>query len=333
MIKALIVFVLVNAAAVAQTPLGTSFTYQGELKEIGLSAIGDFDFEFNLLDDEDPFFGNLIATQSFRDVRVEDGLFSVELDFGDVFTGDALWLEIRVRSSGNGALTALFPLQKLTAAPYAFYARRAEEADRAMSADNADLLDGLDSQDFVSLEVDPTVPASVKDGIAWSELNGVPAGFADNVDDTGSGVPVGTVVAFAGTQPPAGWLLCDGSEISRTTYADLFAVLGGTWGPGDGQTTFALPDLQGRVALGSGAGTDLSSRAIGELGGEESHLLTVDEMPSHRHTIGFTRGDQNGGIGARFIGGSGGANTSAEGGDQPHNNLPPFTVVHYIIKY
>lgn len=131
---------------------------------------------------------------------------------------------------------------------------------------------------------------------------------------------------------PAGWLLCDGSEVPRTTFAGLFSVLGGTWGIGDGINTFNLPDLQGRAAIGSGTGSGLSERLIGDLGGQETHQLTVDEMPSHSHTIGFTQGDQNGGIGVRFLGG-GGPSTSSAGGDQPHNNLQPFAVVHGIIKH
>ncbi|HZY09364.1 MAG TPA: phage tail protein, partial [Ilumatobacteraceae bacterium] len=68
-------------------------------------------------------------------------------------------------------------------------------------------------------------------------------------------VPIGTMVAFGGTAAPSGWLFCDGSNVSRTTYADLFAAIGVTWGPGDGSTTFKLPDLRGRSLLGAGVGS------------------------------------------------------------------------------
>lgn len=324
----------------AQVALGTSFAYQGRLEVLGSPATGSFDFEFRLYDDPDPFAATLIGTDTHAGVVVDDGLFTVELDFGDVFDGEASWLEIRVRRSSGGVLTSLFPLQPLTAAPNAHFTRRAGTAATAghatssAQAANADRLDGLDSLAFVTSEVDPTVPASVKDGVSWSELSGIPAGFADGVDNVGTGgVPVGTIVAFAGATLPSGWLLCDGSAVSRTTFAALFAVLGGTWGIGDGLTTFNLPDLQGRVPLGSGAGAGLSPRTITDQGGEETHLLTVAEMPSHRHTFGFSTGDQNGGIGVRFLNSGSGVSTSAEGGDQPHNNMQPFTVVHYIVKH
>lgn len=108
-------------------PLGTSFTYQGQLTEAGLLANGDFDIRFNLLDDPDPVIGTLLASDTALNVPVSDGLFSVEIDFGQVFTGEALWLEIQVRPAGNGALTPLLPTQPLTATPYALFALNGNE--------------------------------------------------------------------------------------------------------------------------------------------------------------------------------------------------------------
>lgn len=97
-------------------------------------------------------------------------------------------------------------------------------------------------------------------------------------------LPSGTVLPYAGSSAPSGWLLCDGSAVSRTTYARLFAVIGTTFGAGDGSTTFNLPDTRGRSVLGAGSGTGLTSRALGATGGAETHTLTEDEMPSHTHT-------------------------------------------------
>jgi len=99
-------------------------------------------------------------------------------------------------------------------------------------------------------------------------------------------VPVGTLLDFAGATPPAGYLLCNGQAVSRTTYAVLFAVLGSTWGGGDGSTTFNLPDLRRRVTIGAG-GTAVAGpgTALGNNGGAETVALTLGNIPSHMHGI------------------------------------------------
>jgi microcystin-dependent protein len=91
---------------------------------------------------------------------------------------------------------------------------------------------------------------------------------------------------YAGTGAvPTGYLLCDGSAISRTTYADLFAAIGTTWGVGDGTTTFNLPDTRRRVSMGKGgSGSSTIGNAVGNTGGEETHTLIEAEMPTHTHT-------------------------------------------------
>jgi microcystin-dependent protein len=89
---------------------------------------------------------------------------------------------------------------------------------------------------------------------------------------------IGGIIQFAGSVVPNGYLLCDGAAVSRTDYADLFSVIGTTYGNGDNSTTFNLPNLSGKVAMGNGGG-----RSLGNTGGEESHLLISSEMPSHSH--------------------------------------------------
>jgi microcystin-dependent protein len=98
-------------------------------------------------------------------------------------------------------------------------------------------------------------------------------------------VPVGAVELFAGSppDPSTGWLIADGTCISRATYATLFAVVGETFGMCDGEFNFALPDMRGRVPVGAGAGVDLTARSLGELFGEETHRLTIGQMPGHSH--------------------------------------------------
>lgn len=88
---------------------------------------------------------------------------------------------------------------------------------------------------------------------------------------------------WAGSSAPTGWLLCDGSEVSRSTYANLFAVVGTIHGAGDGSTTFNLPDMQGMVPVGHDpAQTEFDT--IGATGGEKTHALTQAELAAHAHT-------------------------------------------------
>ncbi len=108
----------------------------------------------------------------------------------------------------------------------------------------------------------------------------------------GAAAPVGAVNQFAGSSAPAGWLLCDGTAVSRTTYAALFGVIGTTYGAGDGSTTFNLPNLKGRVPVGFDA-AQAEFNALGKTGGEKTHTLVAAEIPTHSHSIGGSTGGQS----------------------------------------
>ncbi|MBC9881326.1 phage tail protein [Bradyrhizobium sp. INPA01-394B] len=95
---------------------------------------------------------------------------------------------------------------------------------------------------------------------------------------------IGEIRLFGFPRVPTGWLACDGSSVSIAQYQVLFAVIGTTYG-GDGQQTFKLPDLRGRVPIGQGQGPSLPNYTLGQPGGEDMHTLLESEMPSHSHGL------------------------------------------------
>lgn len=153
--------------------------------------------------------------------------------------------------------------------------------------------------------------------------------------------PTGIVSIFAGTTAPDGWLICDGSAVSRTTYSNLFDVIGTSYGNGDGSTTFNLPNLKGRIPVGLDS-NDNSFDTVGETGGEKTHTLTINEMPSHSHgfegvNTGTTVTGETGNYPAKINQDTkpnwpGNASYSV-GGGEAHNNLQPYIVMNYIISY
>jgi microcystin-dependent protein len=153
----------------------------------------------------------------------------------------------------------------------------------------------------------------------------------------GLGLPPGALMPFAGATAPSGFLLCDGSAVSRSDYSRLFAAIGTTFGSGNGTSTFNLPDLRGRVPVGvdGAAGRMSDNDALGQSGGQERVTLTTQQIPAHTHT--YQRGKADAPAGA----GGGGAFadwsqesavTGSAGGGQPHENRQPYLVVNYIIK-
>ena len=132
------------------------------------------------------------------------------------------------------------------------------------------------SADSVARDVGSRTPSGT------TVTNGVRVGRADVL---GRLFPVGAVVWAGLGQVLAGWLECDGSAVSRAEHSALFAVIGTTYGVGDGAATFNLPDLRGRAAIGAGQGTGLTDRALGSTGGAETHALTEQELAAHGHSV------------------------------------------------
>jgi microcystin-dependent protein len=157
---------------------------------------------------------------------------------------------------------------------------------------------------------------------------------------------IGEIRMFGGNFTPRGWAPCNGQLLSIAQNTALFSILGTTFG-GDGRTTFGLPDLRGRVPMHQGQGPGLTPRTLGESGGREAVALTPAEMPSHAHTLSAsdqvgTANSPTGNVPApssrRTRAYAPVANTimgptvvGEAGGSQPHDNLPPFGCVTFII--
>lgn len=160
---------------------------------------------------------------------------------------------------------------------------------------------------------------------------------------------------FGGNFAPRGWAFCDGQLLSIAQNTALFSILGTTYG-GDGRTTFGLPDLRGRVALHEGQGPGLSSRRLGEVSGTENNFLNQTQLPAHSHDLSgvkvnvpvsgedanqdeaagkylangtFYHAQPDGSYGSGPLPLTGAMGNT--GGNQPVNNMPPYTVISYII--
>jgi microcystin-dependent protein len=143
---------------------------------------------------------------------------------------------------------------------------------------------------------------------------------------------------------PVGWLPCDGALLSIRQYLGLYSLLGITYG-GDGQTTFALPDLRGRVPLGAGAGPGLATYPLGKRGGEAAHVLTPAELPTHTHPVplSYAPGTVAAPAGNYLASNAAGLPQYAPGGETQtagsaanapaaHNNLQPYLAFQFIIS-
>ena len=157
---------------------------------------------------------------------------------------------------------------------------------------------------------------------------------------------VGEIRMFGGNLAPAGWAFCNGALMPIAENEVLFNLIGTTYG-GDGQTTFALPDLQGRLPIHQGTAATGTNYVIGEKAGTETVTLTVQQIANHNHQIGArTAGNASSPAGAVWGGGAdtiynntSGPTTAAAatmigsgGGSQPHDNMMPYLCVSFIIS-
>ena len=164
---------------------------------------------------------------------------------------------------------------------------------------------------------------------------------------------IGSVVLFAGNFAPRGWALCNGQILPIAQNQALFSILGTTYG-GNGMNTFALPDLRGRAPVSAGQGPGLSPRTLGEAGGNETVTLNTSQMPSHNHAVACHSGSGDQSVPNGHYPAAAAQNREdgvyvdtqyattkdttmaadavlPSGGSQPHDNMPPFLAMNYII--
>tara|TARA_B100001093_G_C26711790_1_gene963751 strand:- start:435 stop:1226 length:792 start_codon:yes stop_codon:yes gene_type:complete len=201
----------------------------------------------------------------------------------------------------------------------------------------------------VKLATDSVITAKIQDGAVTSAKL--------NASAISTLMPTASLMPFAGSSAPTGYLLCDGAAISRSTYSTLFGIVGTTYGVGDGSSTFNIPDLRGRVIAGqddmggasanrlTGLTGGVDGDALGGTGGDEKHTLTTSEIPTHAHDIITAEKSNNtNGFDGFYPGGTNLSNPSASqlaantlavqntGGGGVHNNVQPTIILNYIIK-
>lgn len=201
-----------------------------------------------------------------------------------------------------------------------------------------------DQTDTAWLNCDKDSSFTVGDRVWMMQQGGVFV-VAGRLTGEPAGVPIGTILAFAGSTPPPGWMAADGSAISRSTYSKLYALTGNGYGAGNGTTTFNLPDLGARFPMGAKGVAPLQTST----GGAATVILTTSQIPAHTHgsagdhthTVNNSAGgtgvnngtDKN--VATTTSGGTStdGAHThSSVGSGAAHENLPPYLAILYIIR-
>ena len=169
-------------------------------------------------------------------------------------------------------------------------------------------------------------------------------------------VPAGTIVQSAAANVPDGWLNCDGTLLNKIAYAELFFAIGNVYGGLITDLSFNLPDMRGRVGIGAGEGAGLSNRVFATSGGEETHVLTIEEIPVHNHGVtdpghahfytntsndqdlfsginNETAADQQETTNQTTGTSTTGITINNAGSNNAHNNMQPFLVIRFLIKY
>ena len=290
---------------------------------------------------------------------------TVRLDAGHVFNGGSALTEVAAQSTGTIAAPSVNPRKDIVHVDRVTGVVGVATGTEAASPTDPAIPAGKVPVARVNLATSTTVIAnSILDDLRDLTLLNVGTG-ANNIvqlDATAKlpavdgsqltgvvSVPTGAVMPYAGSSAPGGWLFCAGQAVNRTTFAALFAAIGTTYGAGDGSTTFNLPDLRGRVAVGrddmngaaasrvTSGGSGINGAALGASGGAETVTLTTAQMPAHTHNV---QAYDPIGAAVNVVGGfpNQGASVlitnaaTSTGGGVAHQNMPPALILNYIIK-
>jgi microcystin-dependent protein len=366
---------LVRHSSLAQSASPLVIPFQGQVttQPTGAAptgapvATGQYSLIFNLYDVA--VGGQPVWTERHSKVGVVNGMVNVflgsitPLTAVDFSQNRYLGITVDVDDKPTTADPEMVPRQMIIPA---FYAKVAD----SMTAFNSSTGQSLGTSYGWSAVFNNGDPVSGRiDGARLADNGITTSKIADGQITTsklsvGVALPPGSVIPYAGATSPSGYLLCDGSVVSTNTYASLFLAIGSTYNTGgEGAGNFRLPDLRGRTPIGAGQGSLLTNRLLGERLGEEQHLLTELEMPSHTHNVrdlGHAHPNKadwafasSGAAAVRYIVNTGAVNAAtnrsttypltdtatadiaedSKGGGLKHNVMQPSIVLNYIIKF
>ena len=278
-----------------------------------------------------------------NDIAVNDLLGAIYFQAPDEGAGtDAVLVAAGIEAVSEGDFSSSNNATKLS-----FKTGASETATEKMALSSAGVLSAINLDISGDVDVDGTL-----------ETDALTIG---GVALTAASLPAGAITIYAGSSAPTGYLMCDGSNVSRTTYATLFSAISTTYGSGDGSSTFGIPDIRGRVVAGkessstlltSAVNGDINGGTLGDTGGSQSHTLTNSQLPEHTH-LPLRTGEANNASGTSVEGlsrsGTGSAATTASDysgtagemvnpdrtavtGGQAHNNVQPTIILNYIIS-